>query len=771
MPEDTSTEGLIELEDDKRNTPDYWRRWVKKASQGEAPKRHRESAAAAWREYEKEETLGSGGSVLEGNRSAKPYPIYWSSCKTLEPAYYSRTPKVLSKRKGGISDAVALTMSLIIERMGEHFEDCTDFDDVMQSAVLDFIHADKATTQVSYEMEDRVRKVPVPLMLGPEGDSLIDEAGVPFEGDWKQDGQGGFFYEKEEIYQAKKIKFMPCPYDEVLHTPDAKCETEIYEKAYYFFLPEDEAKKRFPGKEFNWKTGDRTKEDKSILETPAPTPLGKYIEGWECWCKSTKKVYWISEQFEGGFLDVKDDPYKLRGFFPSAKFILGSRPSKHLYPTPVFMQLLPLIDELHCAADRISILIERIKRRALVDGSNVELLAALNSLSDGEYVAVDNLQQVLEKGGVENLVWFIPVKELVDCITELSQIQEKFKNEFFEWFGVPDILRGQTDPIETAAAQEMKTGAAQDRFKFPKKLVARLARDSIEMMIDLALSVMSDEEIGEIVNVRHMDPGHQSRFAQALADLRADEIRMVRVDIDTDTMSFLDDQLRSAKINNGVVTLSRGLEQISQMLQIDPSFAAVALQALLLSLESMGLGKEFEDMVREGVNALIEKAKNPPEPPPPPPDYEMMKIEVSRMKAETNAMAKQRELDQAEYRLNVQQAQIQAKAENDAAKTEIEAFNAKLDEVVQSFMMQVEAQRLQLEEARVDIENFKAQIQAQETMLEEVRLAKETKIAQYSAAVETAKTEDPKSPEAPVVNVINVESAKEQVPVPVLPVL
>jgi hypothetical protein len=609
MPEGTKTIDDT-LEDDKRNTPDFWKKWVKKAK--EAAKNHHDAGRAAWREYEKVARDSDTG-VLGGGRDSKPYPIYWSSCKTLEPAYYSRTPKILSKRKGGINDGIALTMSLVVERMGEFFVDSVDFDDVMQSGVLDFIHTDKSTTQVSYEKGTKTKKEQVPLST--DGETLFDEEGLPFEGDWQQAPDGSYFYEKDTQIPWPVIKFMPCPFDEVLHTPDAKCDAEIYEKAYYFYMPKEEAEKRFPKKEINWKSGARDKKDPDFVDK-GPDPSGKYLEGWECWCLSTKKVYWISDQCEEGFLDYKEDPYKLRGFFPSPKFIIGSRPSKHLYPTPVFLQLISLIDELHSAADRISILIKRVKRCALVDGSNPDLLMALNQLEDGEYVSCDNLQQVLEKGGVDNLVWFIPVKELVDAIGELSQMQEKFKNEFFEWFGVPDILRGQTDPMETAAAQELKTGAAQDRFKFPKKLVARLARDSIEMMIDLALSVMEDEQIAEIVNLEFMDPPHQERFTEAVAALRADDIRMVRVDIDTDSMSFLDDQLRAVKINNGVATLSRGLEQIAQMVQTSPDYAGVALQALLLSLEAMGLGKEFEDMVRKSVQGLIEKAENPPEPPP-----------------------------------------------------------------------------------------------------------------------------------------------------------
>jgi hypothetical protein len=757
MPDDIKTISQVKEisgdPEDKRDTHEFWRRFIKKAKDAAAD--HQENARAAWREYEKINSQ-TGTSVLSSNApDARPYPIYWSSCRTLEPAYYSRTPKILSKRRAGVTDPVASTMCLVVERLGDYFVDITDFDDVMQAAVLDFIHGDKACPQVSYVEEPKKVQVQVPLI--PDGDQLIEEDGTPFEGEPEQDEQGNWFYTKSETQKNYVIKLMPCPYDEILHTPDAKCEAEINEKAYYFFMNKEEAEKRFPDKTINWKSGRRDRKDPDKLERDNIAPIGKYVEGWECWSKSNEKVYWISEQFMDGFLDSKDDPYKLRGFFPSPKFIIGNRPSKHLYPTPVFVQLFTLIEELHSAAARISVLINRVRRRALVDGANPELELALNQLSDGEYVAVENLQQILEKGGMDNLVWFIPVKELVDAITELSGIQEKFKNEFFEWFGVPDILRGQTDPVETAAAQEMKVSAAHDRFKFCKKLVARMARDSIEMMIDLALTVMDDEQLADICNVSYMEPEHQQRFAEALSALRADDIRTVRVDIDTDSMSFLDDQLRAAKINDGVATLSRGLEQIAQMVQTSPDYANVALQALLLSLEAMGLGKEFEDMVRASVAVLIQKAMNPPQPPPPPPDYEMLKIQVEQSKVQSQSIAKQRELDQAEMKLQLQSGELAAqnnvemmKAQTEAQRLQIEGFKAQLDDVVQHFMMQVEGQRVQ-------IEQYKAEQQARESQMEEIRLAREVEVKQYAELVKAAQTQGPA--ETPPPQIFNIQPA------------
>ena len=279
MEDSTKKKSEAGLAEDKRDTPEYWKNWIKAAQ--EAAKDHWDAGRKAWSEYEKRDVASN--LVAED----RPYSIYWSSCKILEPAYYSRTPKILSHRRAGITDPVALTMSLIVERLGEYAVEGCDFDDTMQAAVLDFIHTDKATTQVKFEEVEKRVQVRVPLT--PSGDSFLDPTGAVFNGEIQQDEQGFFSMEESTVF-VPRVCLMPCSYDEVLHTPDAKCEEEIRAKAYYFFMSKDEAKIRFPGKTINWKTGARVKKGDVIDDKDHPEHIGPYVEGWECYCKDTGKI-------------------------------------------------------------------------------------------------------------------------------------------------------------------------------------------------------------------------------------------------------------------------------------------------------------------------------------------------------------------------------------------------------------------------------------------------------------------------------------------------
>lgn len=755
-----------DTEVEPRGSRDYWTRWIKAAKK--AAEDHWDEAEAAWAEF----TQQSGTQDVDTPRSkTSNYPIYWSSVKTLKPAYYSRTPKLVAKRRFASQDPTALTGCLIKERLAAYLVDQTDFDGAMDHAVSDFIHADKATTQIVYThdmAEERSRAALIP-QVSPEGiTKYMMEDGTEYLEGVLQDETGVFYESIREYPVNQKIDLVPLCYDEVLHTPEAKTEYEIKDKAYFFCMTKEEAEKRFTKEvcdRVQWKLNKSYGEGKEQdLDKTIP---GKYLEGWEIYCKYTEKVYWWSEQYQDDLLDSKDDPYGFKDFFPSPKFIIGSKPAKTLFPTPAFQHMEQVIKELHEGARKKFKLIKAIRRRALVDGSFPELLIALEDASDNEFVSVKNLQALLEKGGdISKMIYFIPVQELVQAIQELNALEEQFKNQFYEWFGIPDILRGSTSPIETAAAQEIKSTSAHDRFKYQKKQVAQLATDSIEMMCDLALQVFDDAKIAQVIGYDMLPPEDQMRFPQALEVLRSDEERSIRIEVDSDSMSFLDRQLRYQQTGTAVNAVMQGLQGISQMGQTSLEFAATGLQTLLASLDAMELGGQFEDTVKAAAQTLLDKLKQPPEAPPPPPDYEMMKIQTNaqlesqsqQLKAQQqsiDAQMKARELQGQEYKLTLEaQKQMQDNA--------ISQMKLSLEQTVQQFMMALEAQRVQ-------IEQFKAQVQAAESGMEEARLAREADLAifreQLAASQQQTKEQTPpqiinvQAPSMPPVN-IAVEASK-----------
>ena len=713
----------------KCESREHWQRWI--SASKKASDQHWKDAKAAWAEYEHQP---DGNDPTQTQQKTAAYPIYWSSVKTIEPAYYSRTPKVTTTRRFELKDDVAATACLIGERFGQYLIEACDFDAVIQSAVGEFIHGDKATTQLIYDVE--IEEVPKRIALMQVEGGFTDETGAPYAEEVFRDEQGFFGQGVDPQPKNQKIHLAPLSFDDVLHTPDARTASEVCDMAFKFCLSEHEASERFPKEviqKISWKLTKGEEGDRHDIP-------GKFVEGWEIYCKETERVYWYSDQYNEGLLDAKDDPYKLRNFFPAPPFIIGSKPRKSLYPTPAYTHCRDVIRALHEQTYKVYELIRGIRRRALIDGSMPELAMALQDAGDNEFIAVKNIQAIVEKGGLGNVIQYIPVQELVDAISELSGLEEKFKQAFYEWFGVPDILRGSSDPVETAAAQEVKASSAHDRFKYQKKQVAQLVRDSIEMMVDLGVQVFPAERIANIVGIQFMSPEEQQRFPVALELLKNDDARLIRIDIDTDSMSFLDQQLKQQRVNQAVQTVTTGLKTVADMSQGDPTFLPVGLHAVLLSLEHLEAGKQFQEGVRKAVESLIQAKENPPETPPPP-DYEQMKIELAAQKQSNEAAFKQKELEQKELKLALD-------AQKQVNDSQLDKFRAEMERQVQEFAMQIEAQRLQ-------IEGFNSQMAARESEMEEIRLAREADVESMKSAVELASKQAPAEAQAP--QIINVQ--------------
>lgn len=706
---------------DKRDNVRFWQRWIAAAKQ--ASKRHMNDSRRAWREYDGDtERFREDGRQFDSGQSGsgggERYPIYWASIKTIESAFYSRTPETYARRMFDIDDENALTMALIIDRLGKYLIETGEFDTAMRGSVADYINADKAAPMICYDYAEEkqpTRRSVVPLQDDPTryidaetGEEILDEI--------YQDEQGYFTELLTDEIAEQRIYSKPMPYDHILHTPTAKTPYEIQDMAYYFCLTRAEANERFGEAKVKewpdtvWKTTrsyerERREVDRNVDEQSPD----KIIEGWECWSKVTKKVYWYCPDLSYEFLDEKEDPYHLKGFFPSPRFAIGTKPSKSLYPTPAFIRLWPTLDMLHVMYGRVFNLIDAVRRRALVDGGSDELVAALENAGESEFIAVQNMRALVEKGGLETMVWYVPVQELVQAIGELNAQDDKFKNNIYEWFGVPDILRGASDPVETAAAQEAKVSAAHDRFKDQKKMIQELARETLEIMIDMALYLYDDQKIAKIVGFDYMPVADQQRFPAALGSLRNDTERTIRIEIETDSTSFMGEQVRLQQRNAVVSTVVEGFAKIGPMLEQSPAMATIAAKIMSYSLAGIPGGRSFADEVKGAIDELIEQMENPPEPPPPPPDYAAMKAqtdqfkaETDRMKADSAAMKTQAEL------MGEQMAQMRADFE-----LQLKQQKQEFEQYVQDGYLQLDGARLGIEAQNKGVDNERLGLEAQ----------------------------------------------------------
>jgi hypothetical protein len=754
----------------KRDTPQFWERWITVAKR--AAYQHWQDSSRAWREdnaqngnsiYQdgQRRWSGSGGIEWDGAR----YPIWWSTNQLMRSAFYSRTPEIYCRRVFGIEDRNALTQTLIMDRLGRYAIEVGDLDCSMRDCVADYLNSDKTTTQVCVKYEKVKKKERLPVLPGAEINQFLDAAtGQPVTEAILQDPQTGeLYYETDtEVVDVKHVYSRSVPYDHIIHTPTARIFQEITDIGFYFCFTRDEAIERF-GEETvkSWPTAV-WKHTKNMIDRDEQTHdsnnSGKYqigesseksadliIEGWEIWSNITKKVYWYCPAYPEEFLEApKEDPYKLKNFFPCAPFVIGSKPNKNMYPCVPFVRLWPTIDMFHIMYGRVMNLIDGARRRALVAGDD-EVVAALNQIGDAEFISCQEFQNLVSNIGLDKLVWYVPVQELVNCIAELNAQDEKFKANYDEWRGVPDILRGQSDPIETAAAVETKVSAAHDRFKNDKKAIADLARDTIELMVDMYLYLFDDEKIARIVGYQFMQPEDQQQFPAALAALRNDEERTIRIEVETDTTSYLGEQIRIQQRNAAVTTVIKGLESIQPLIETSPAGAAVAARVMAESLDGYGAGRQFVEDVQRYINEWVKKLEAPPpDQGPPPPDYEIMKIEVARMNAETNRM-----------------------------KAEGESYKAQMEQMRQDFQLQLTQQKQQFDQwvqqnyLALDANRIAAELENKTADNERLNVEAQAKVIE---AMKPTEQDTTKKGEAPTTIIVNNAAGTAPAAVPDIPI-
>jgi hypothetical protein len=705
----------------------YYIRWIKAAK--EAAKDHWRDARAAWKEYLNIYPEFQSGSQLK-REPPKRYPIFYSTIKTIQPAYYSRTPIPVAKREFDADDPIARTACKLAERQSEYLMHCSPFDEAMYATRDEFILSDKATVRVFFEADVNTkpeREYVEPVQLEDGSIAFYDDDGQLLQANVQQDENNLYYTEESSEYVGDtKIFLVPVAYDDVLHSPHARQWEDIEDIAFKVILSKPEFEKRFPGKaafvSFKKRSLDGKLDDKSAQMGEDPD---LWAEVWEIWCKATKSVYWVCETYPDGFLDEKPDPYELNDFFPCTPFCIGTKSNYNLYPRPIYVILKPTIDQLHQLYNKLFDLISAVRRRGLADASIQEVIDVINNAWDNEIIAVQNFSSIVKKGGLANLIQYLPVKELSDAIAELEELTDRFKADFYEFSAVPDLMRSVSDPNETAEAQQMKGRFINLRFSAPLKQFQMLCKNAIALMLDLSLKKMDDQMLMETMGYKYLDPEDQMRFPQSLALLRDDDERHVRIDIETDSTSYMRDEINQQNRNVVIEAVITGLNTISGLATATPQYVPVALKALMFSLRGYNLGKDFEDEVEMSVKQLMEQQGQQQQSP----DYEGVKLQLEQQKLEMQAQENQ--LKAQSNSINAELKGIQLATETEIKRQELaltagkQAHQAEMDGV----KLHLESRLQQLTELiqmqTLSIEEYKAKVHGFEKIAEEQRLAME----------------------------------------------
>lgn len=642
----------------------------------------------------------------------KRYNILWSNIQTLLPALYSRNPKPDFQRRFLDADPVGRVTCEILERAVSFTLDKEDFYLTARQCVTDRLLPGRGTLWIRY----------VPHFAEAETQALETE--IADEG-LQVDDDAAANEPPPRVHQTASSgePIEQLDYEEVdidyVHWTDfghvlARTWQEVPAVWRRVYLTRKELVERFKdvGAQvpLDYKPENLKGEEETEYERKGCI--------YEIWDKRTRKVTWISKSYPIGTLDVRDDMLGLQNFFPCPRPMTPNMANDSVIPVPDFTMYQDQAAELDDLTNRIGLLTDAIRATGVYDSSVPGLQSILAGGYDNKLVPVDSWAAFAEKGGLKGAIELLPMEEIAQTLLHLYDAREKVKQDLYEITGMADIIRGASDPNETATAQQIKSSFASIRLEDMQSEVQRFARDTVVMAAEVLANqfdiqtlaeisgypLMTAEEKGiaqQIIRLGGELPDEMEKpfleptWEEVDALLRNANMRHFRLDIETDSTLKMDQLQEKADRTELLKAVGDFLTAASNA---RPELVPLLGQMLMFAVRAFPVGKQLESALQATIDALEKKAKAMQDAPPQPSPEQVkaqtqltiaqgkqqgdMQIEASRMQFEREKLAGEQQTATLKAHLDawVAQQEQAAQAAQDAQEQRLEAQRAAMEQ-------------------------------------------------------------------------------------------
>jgi len=339
---------------------------------------------------------------------------------------------------------------------------------------------------------------------------------------------------------------------------------------------------------------------------------------WEIWNRSTREVLWIIREGGGCALRVDPDVLGLQGFYPIPKPIYAVVTTDSMIPKAYYDLYAHLAADLDDTSRRISDLTAKIKVRGGYNAANKDI-ANLLTADDGKLLPVDGVD--LMSGGLQNHIWLVPILEWVNALKELYMSRDQQKNAIYEIIGISDIVRGATNPYETATAQRMKGTVGSGRMAGVQHSVGNFVRDLMRLKSDLIARNFDAETLTRMTG--------ENVTPQVMEILRNDFARFCAIDIETDS-TVQADEATEKEANAQIMQVIGGVMQAAQGIMMGgilppPMVINLTLEMVKMLLHPVRHSRGVVDLI-DGYQEMLQAymrmdptgaLMRPPPPPPP----------------------------------------------------------------------------------------------------------------------------------------------------------
>lgn len=633
--------------------------------------------------------------------SGKRYNILWSNVKTVFPAVYAKKPRAQVERRYKDKDPIARCAAEILERALQYeIDHYSDYDAALKGAVLDRLLPGRGVAWVRFEGGDQITDDAQDNDDAASAEQPTPQPPLPNSG-------------AVEPTDPKNYECTPSDYvywEDFRHSP-ARTWEEVTWVARRVYMSKEELQERFP-------------EAGEVPMVHEPIGLDKDIQStddmkkavvWEIWNKPTREVIWRADGHPND-LDRRPDPLDLDGFFPCPKPLYATMTSDTLMPVADYLEYQDQAIELDDLTTRIGMLVKAVKVVGVYDASQTGIQRMLNEGVDNTLIPVDQWAAFASSGGIKGTVEFLPLDVVVQALKELYEAREVCKQVIFDVTGLSDIIRGSSDPAETATAQGIKSQFGSMRLKEMQGDVARFATDILNIKAQIMSDLYRPETLVSMSGIKGTDDAQYADDAIAL--LKNESMRNYRIEIATDSMVEIDEQAEKAGRVEFLQAAGGFLKQAVEAAQMAPELTPLMGEMLMFGVRAFKAGRPLEAAFEQ----FVQQSQMPK---PPKPNPEQIKVEgqlqLEQVKMQAQAQSKQAEL---QAHMQAEQAKLQATAQIEQLKAQYAAQTA---EAQRNHEAQLEQQRMQLQ-AQVDNNR-----QASEAQQHALKVQNEAELAQLQA--------------------------------------
>ena len=482
-----------------------------------------------------------------------------------------------------------------------------------------------------------------------------------------------------------------------VHEP-ARTWSEVGWVARRAFLTRNQVKARFP----------RADRSMLVFEERRGEDAGASAKGaarkaaiWEMWSKTENRVVWFAESARGDggddhLLDARNPYLDLMGFFPCPPPIYGVTERDSLIPVPDFVFYKDQAEEINELTQRISALSDALRMRGFypAGASDVSdaLEAAIRSDEDGAVLIPVASLASLGAGSLKDSVIWMPVRDVAVTIKELVALRAQLIQDVYQITGISDIVRGATNPNETASAQQLKAQWGSVRIRERQAALSRLARDITRLVGEVMAenteaddlqrlaqtTLKRDADLVEPMRALQMQIGQatsQGKDARPLQEqlhrlaqtvtiekvvgfLRNERVRAFAIDIETDSTIQPDEDAEKQRRTEFLTAMGAFFAQMGPVVQGLPQAGPFVGEALRFAAGGFRAGRQLEDAIEDVAKKIAESA-NQPQGPTPEQQKAQAEAEMAKAKQADASMKVQAEIGKIAAETQKLQAEVQ----------------------------------------------------------------------------------------------------------------